>query len=239
MLFNSSDRSNSIIADIDFLLFGNSFTFNTDYSLPDRTRNVNIAYDEAVAEMYKADQNFKWDDTTNPDLPLATIDLEANLDQYTMLDSFLVIHRVRVKDQNGSFYTLQPAVRSELTDDELNSIGSASKYIKEGASIFPFPVPNYGYADGFEVEFQRGASHFTPASTDVGPGFNSQYHEFLSIFAAHRYAIANGMQKKAQALGLEKERVRMAIREHYQLRSPDEKPKLKLRPRNIRHFALS
>src|SRR5450759_2742472 len=148
MQFNPTDKSNSIVADIDFLLFGSSETLNTDYSLIDRTRNVNIALDETVAELFKADPNFMWDDTTNPDFPIATLALEANRDNYVLPDSSLVFNRVRVKDPNGNYMTLTPCLRRELSDSELDANGTPSKYYKIDNAVFPIPVPNYGAAGG-------------------------------------------------------------------------------------------
>lgn len=244
MQFNPTDKSISIIGDIDFLLFGNSATLNTDYSLVDRTRNVNIAYDEVVAELYKADPNYKWDDTTNSDYPLATTDLVANKDNYILLDAALVIHRVRVKDRNGKFVTLTPKVRSELSDSELNATGGVpDKYFKIDNGVFPLPVPDYGYADGFEIEFQRTGNHFSTSDTSATPGFNSQFHQALSVKAALRYALANGMEEKVSML--EKmlhnedngEGIMDKLLEHYQLRSLDEKPKLKLK-RSTSNYGL-
>jgi hypothetical protein len=238
MKFNPSDKAVSIVADIDFLLFGNSSTLNTEYSLTDRTRNVNNAWDEAVAELYKADPNHKWDDTTNSDLPFATLDLTEDQDHYSLLDSALVIHRVRVKDRNGAYKTLTPAVRSELPDDILNATGDPTHYYKIGGVVFPVPVPNYGYDDGVELEFQRGANHFTITSVNDAPGFNSQFHRFLSVSAALDYAIAQGMAKKEKSLSELKEQIRMKMVEHYQLRSPDERPRVRLRQRSLKHTGL-
>jgi hypothetical protein len=238
MQFNPSDKSISIIGDIDFLLFGDSATLNTAYSLADRTRNVNIVWDEAVAELYKADPNHKWDDTSNTDFPFATLDLTGNQDHYTLLDSALVIHRVRMKDSNGQLITLTPRLRSELSDTELNSTGSPSKYYKLGGAVFPIPVPDYSAGDGVEIEFQRGANHFTTADTTAEPGFNSQFHQFLSVGAALKYAIAHGMEKKTNQLRAEKELIRNAMREHYQMRSPDERPRFRLRQKSVRSYGL-
>lgn len=238
MTFNGTDKANSIVADIDFLLFGDGETFNTDYSLTDRTRNVNIVWDEAIAELYKADPNYKWDDTTNIDFPLAWQDLTANQDHYTLLDSALVIHRVRIKDRNGKYVTLDAKNRIELTDDELESTGSPDKYYKMGNAIFPLPIPDYGADDGVEVEFQRGANYFTIADDDRSPGFNPQFHQFLSIGAALRYALSNGMKGKVSYLGQEKERIRTAIREHYERRSLDERPRFRLKRESIRRYGL-
>lgn len=237
MQFSDAATYQGLVQDIDFILFGSSAVFNTDYPLADRVRNINIVWDEAIAELYKADPNHKWDDTTNTDLPFATLALTANLDHYTLLDSALVIHRVRMMDKSGVLKTLIPVLRSELTDDELNSTGEPSKYYKIGGVVFPVPVPDYGATGGVELEFQRGANHFTAADTTKSPGFASQFHEFLSVGAALRYAIANGMKNKTAQLRADKEAIRNAMREHYERRSPDEKPKMKLKKANT-HYGL-
>lgn len=236
--FNGSDKSNSLVADIDFLLFGDGSTFNTDYSLIDRTRNINVAWDEAIAELYKADPNHKWDDTTNTDLPIATLTLTANQDHYTLLDSMLVLHRVRIKDRNGNYVTLTPRNRVELSDDDLRATGTPDEYYKVGGAIFPIPIPDYGATAGVELEFQRGANYFVTTDLEKSPGFNPQFHQFLSVVAALRYALANGMKNKISHLTNERERIRGAIKEHYQLRSVDERPRLRLRSQGVGRFGL-
>lgn len=238
MYFNPTDKSNSIIADIDFLLFGDGSTFNTDYSLDDRTRNVNISLDEVVAELFKADPNFMWDDTTNPDFPIATMTLEAAKDHYTIPDESLVIHRMRVMDQSGEYMTLTPVMRRELSDSELNSTGTPTKYYKIDNALFPIPVPDYGATAGVELEFQRGANHFISADTDKKPGFNPQFHQYLSVGASYRYALANGMKEKASFLQAEKERIKAAIQEHYARRSPDDRTRLRLKKPSVGNYGL-
>lgn len=238
MTFNGANHANSIICDIDFLLWGTSDVFNTSYSLTDRTRSVNAVWDEAIETLYKADPAHKWDDTTNTDLPFATTNLVANQTHYTMLDSMLVIHRVRVKDKNGTMITLKSRLRSELTDDDLNATGSPDKYYKVGGMIFPLPVPTYAFTDGLEVEFQRGANHFATTDTEVSPGFNSQYHKFLSVGAALEYAIANDMTQKVQTLTARKANIQAAMQEHFQLRSPDDKPRMRIKRRSYGSYGL-
>jgi hypothetical protein len=239
MQFNPTDKSISLIGDIDFLLFGTSATLNTDYSLADRTRNINIAYDETVGELYKADPNYKWDDTTNTDYPIAKTDLVASKDNYVLLDSAQVIHRVRVKDQNGNWVTLTSKVRSELSDSELNATGGTpDKYFKFGGGVFVLPVPDYGATHGFEIEFQRTGNHFTTSDTTASPGFNSQFHQILSVKAAKRYALSNSMDKKVAMLTEMERDITAKMLEHYQLRSLDEKPKFKLR-RSTSNYGIS
>jgi len=155
-----------------------------------------------------------------------------------MPDSTLVVHRVRVKDRNGTLVTLTPKVRAELTDSELNSTGGTpDKYFKEGSAIFVLPVPDYGYSAGVELEFQRGGNHFTIADTTASAGFNSQFHQILSVKASLRYALANGMKEKVQMLRDMESNIMDKLLEHYQLRSPDEKPKFKLK-RDMSDYGL-
>jgi len=238
MVFSDTSLKQGLIQDIDFLLFGSSETLNTDYSLADRTRNLNLVWDEAVAELYKADPNYKWDDTSNTDFPLATIALTSGLDHYTLLDSALVIHRVRMMDRNGELKTLTPVMRSQLTDDELSDTGEPTQYYKMGGAIFPAPIPDYGFAAGVEIEFQRGGNYFVAGDTTKEPGFNKQFHQFLSIGASLRYAIANGLSKKTAQLRADKEVVRMKMIEHYQLRSPDLRPKISLKKKSTNSYGL-
>lgn len=238
MVFSDPTTHTGIIQMIDFLLFGDGTKNNSDYSLEDRTRNVNLAYDEAVAELFKADPNFVWDDTTNDDFPIAKLDLTANQDHFTIPDATLVVHRIRVKDKNGKWKTLTPKLRRELSDSELEETGSPRSYYKIDNAFFPVPIPNYSSTLGIEIEFQRGANHFKSTDTTATPGFASIFHAFLPVEAARLYALANGMSEKVQFLGEEKERIKRAMLEHYEKRSPDLRPGLKLRRDSVRRFGL-
>jgi hypothetical protein len=229
MQFNPSSKVDSIIADIDFLLWGDGSTLNTNYSLIDRTRNVNISLDEIVAELHKADPNYQWDDSTNEDFPIATLAITAAQDHYSLLDSTLVIHRVRMKDSSGVMKTLTPRLESEFSDSELASTGTPIGYYKIGQAVFPVPVPDYGYSAGVELSFQRGANHFESTDTDTSPGFNSMFHQYLSVGAALRYALANGLDKKISYLDNKLKEIKKDIMEHYQRRSPDDRTRMRLK----------
>ncbi len=238
MLFNPIDKSKSIIADIDFLLWGTSVVFNDSYSLPDRTRSVNTSLDEVITELFRADPNFKWDDTTNEDFPIAYIALTPGKDHYLIPDSTLAIHRFRVKDRNGVFKTLIPKMRSELTDSELNTSNDPFTYYKLDNAIFIVGVPDYGFEEGVEIEFQRGANHFQTTDQNKAPGFSSQFHQFLSINSALRYATATGMSEKIKILSGMKEAVRRQISEHYLTRSKDKRPNLSLNKGRVSRYGL-
>ncbi len=238
MQYNPSDKSISLVADIDFLLFGNSAIFNSEYSLDDRTRNVNNVWDEAIAEMFKADPNWKWDDLNNTDLPCAIATLVGNQDHYSIPDSALVIHELRMKNSQGDFVILTPKLKREFSDSELKSTGSPDSFYREGNAIFPVPMPDYGYSAGVEISIQRGGNYFIPSDTTKKPGFSSLYHRFLSLGAALDYAIANGMTKKSAELRIQKEAMRKSMVEHFQRRAMDVKPRLKLKRKSIKRYGL-
>jgi len=235
MQFNPTDKANSLIGDIDFLLFGDSESLNTKYSLTDRTRNINIAYDEATSIMYRADPLYKWDDTSNADIPIATLDLTAGQDHYDLLDSAQILHRVRIQNSEGKFDTLIPVERRDLSDEDLatTNTGNPEKYYKMGGVIFPVPVPNYGATSGVEVEFQRAGTHFVITDEENSPGFNPQFHQYLSVSASLRYAISNGMKEKVVVLTQQKQQIADAMREFYERRSKDKKPSFSLKRRNV------
>jgi hypothetical protein len=118
------------------------------YPIEDRTRDINIVYDEAVIEFLKADPNWKFDDFNYSNLNIIYRDLESGKTHYTVPDSLLVFQMVRIKDKNGDWKTLDPVFRKELTSDELNSVGEPEKYYKIGNSVFPIPLPDYGISNG-------------------------------------------------------------------------------------------
>lgn len=239
MKFNpTSEPENSIVSHIDFLLFGRSDTFNDSYALADRTRNINIAWDEIIVKLYRADPNHLWDDYNNVNFPIATTTLIANQDHYDLLEAKLVVHRVRIKDNTGTYKTLTAVQRRELTDQELSETGVPNKYYKIGGAIFPVPVPDYGYDAGLEVQFQRGANHFDTDDTTRSPGFNPQFHHLLSVKAAKVYALANGLTEKVNMLHQMEVDLEAKLLEYYQLRSPDERPRLKLKRNNQSAYGL-
>ncbi len=236
MEFSNTSEYSGLIQDIDFLLFGDGETFNTAYSLKDRTRNVNVAYDEIISELFKSDYTWQWDDTTYGNVPIATTTLVAGQENYTFPDSLAVIRRIRVSDRTGNLKTLDPVSRRDVSDGELDNQGTPSKYYKIGNAVFPVPIPNYGGT--IEAQFQRGANYFSHDDTDKKPGFTEHFHPFLSISAALRFAVANGMVQKASELRYEKELMKRAIREHYETRAKDQRPRLSLPVKSTKHYGL-
>ncbi len=241
MQFSDSTNYSGLIEDIDFLIWGDGTEFHDNYSKEDRTRNINLAYDKAVVQLLKADPNWQWDDTNSEDLPIAEASLISGRDHYTFPIDLTMIHRLRVKDRQGDYKTLEPVSRRELSDDELNDNGVPDKYYKIGNAVFPVPVPDYGFDDGtgLEVQVQRNANYFDKDDTTKEPGFARQFHEYLSLDAARRYARAEDMHDKAKTLQVKLTELEEKMGEFYERRAKDEKPQLDVGETNVKHYGLS
>ena len=142
-----------------------------------------------------------------------------------------------MKDSSGTFRTLEPRLRSEFTSAELASTGSPTAYYTVGQAVFPVAIPDYSSTLGVELAFQRGGNHFESSDTDDEPGFNPQFHQYLSVGAALRYAVANGMSKKVTQLEKMKKMIKDAVVEHYERRSPDDRTRMRLK-KDVRKYGL-
>ncbi len=240
MIFNdTTDDNQGLIQDIDFLLWGTSDKQNSDYSIEDRTRNINIAYNEAVTQLLKADPHWQWDDKNKKDLPIVYTDLSAGKDHYTFPADLTIIHRVRVKNKQGNYKTLEPTTRKQLSDSELKSTGTPEKYYKLDNAVFPVPEPDYSNTNrGIEVQIQRTPSYFDKNDTDKEPGFAKQFHQYLSVVAALRYAESNTMQTKAEYLRNKKKLLEDSMSEFYERRSKGDNPNLSPERPNVKHYGL-
>lgn len=171
---------------------------STDFPFdPDFVQSANIALDKLIALIMRNDNTWEWDDGNQADLPIATADLASGQDNYSIAVTHLKILRVRVKDQNGNWKTLNPIQRRELTDTQLAASGLPEGYDKLGGSIFLVPKPDYASTGGLELQFQRGASYFADDSTTKEPGFAAEFHELVALMPALDFCDINGKDKQA------------------------------------------
>lgn len=184
MQFNAGDSS--IVSDVRWWCRLDA-SDTTLYPLADIARNANMGLDRVTALIQEHDNTFEWDDFNNTDLPIATADLVSGQQDYPLELSHLKILRVRAKDQQGNWVTLDPVSRHQLTDDQLAATGTPWGYDKFANSIFLVGTPNYGSTGGLELQFQRGASFFDNSDTSKKPGFAAQFHRLISLYAALDY----------------------------------------------------
>jgi hypothetical protein len=146
----------------------------------------------------------------------------------TLSDNYLKLLRVRIKDPNGNWVTVEPVDRIKLSDTDLAATGVPSKYDKLGQFIEFAPGPNYSQSNGIEFQFQRMGVALTSGNLEAVPGFATQFHRILSIGGALDHAIKNTMTEKVAILSRMKSELRAELRTFYASRDGDAMPNLSI-----------
>lgn len=232
MVFKDSTNNAGLCDDIDFLVNSD----DNSYPLADKCRNINRAYDEAVAAILESDGRWQFDDLNATDLPIGTTPLVANQQDYSFSSEFLTISRIEIQDQFGNWKALKPideqdVIRdgSSLTDFQKQP-GQPEFYDKRGNSLFLYPAPSYSQDASLKAYFQRNISYFVPTDTDKTPGFNQQFHRILSVRAALDYAISKDLSvNKIKMLTSMSATLLEGLKAAYARKSKDENIGLKAR----------
>lgn len=232
MQYNSEANNQDIVSQINFYCA----TSNTDYSVNDKTRNVNNAYHEAAQIIQSADGEWQWDDTNNTTLPFGTTNLVSGQRDYTIDDAMLEIERVEAKDAAGNWKLLKPIDQSQIDQPYLSfdaATGTPEYYDKVGSSIYLFPGTNYNSTGGLRIQFKRGASVFDVTDTTKTPGFAARFHDFLALSASLTYCMIY-KQDRVQVLAQAKNMMKEEMLRYYGRRSKDTPQRMTPKVHNTR-----
>lgn len=191
MQYQGESNNQDIISSITF----HTDATTTDYSVNDRTRNVNKWYHKAAIIIQTADGTWQWDDTNNTTLPIGTADLVSGQQDYTLSDAMLEVEMIEFKDANGNWIVGKPidissfAHYGQTLSGYQTTNGTPSEYDKRGRSLFLYPAPNYNSTGGLKVHFKRSAAIFAVTDTTKEPGFEVTFHEYLALGAALDYCL--------------------------------------------------
>lgn len=229
--FSDSTNKRGIVELID----ANVNTDSTQYPLIQKTRDINLALDKALAIIFQVGGTWQFDDSNQSDYPIITTNIVAGQRDYSFTSDannnlILDIHRVLVADENGNFRQVYPVDVSTNHapngfTDGLNVQGQPSSYDKLANAIFLDPIPNYNRAGGIKVYISREGSYFASTDTTKKPGIAGLFHEYLALRPSYQYAYRKGL---ANAGALEKEMLKMEddMREYYKAREKDVQKKI-------------
>ncbi len=194
MQFNDSTNENGLIQDITSITGATT----TDYTLKERTRDINNAYSRIAYLIIQSDGRMQWDDTNHTDQPISTDDLVDSQEDYNVfeaapaaLEDWLTIEQVEIKSNDDLWSKLTPFDKrdTKLAWDEFRKTDAQPLlYDFNGTSVLLKPSPNYAKTDGLKIYFQRAPSFFTSTDTTKRPGFASIFHSYLSMSASYRWA---------------------------------------------------
>lgn len=198
------------------------------------TADINLALDNALSIIFKADGRWQFDDSNHESFPVVTTNLEASKRVYVLPeDVFLKIHRVfvRLPGDNANYVEVLPVdVQTERGGtlgfwDGSDVAAIPLYYDKTGNGIFLDPIPSYNQDDGIKIYIAREGTYFTTSDTDKKPGFASLYHEYLVYNPCYKYAIRHGL-KTINTFRDAMARLEEDIKSHYGSRENDVRAKI-------------
>lgn len=195
MQFSDVTTNQGIIQEITFFLGGSVGL--SDYSLNERTRNVNRWYDKTIGWIMEASNpRFEFDDSKYTTLPVFTTSLVSGQAQYAMDASWFDVFRVDIKASDGTWYQLRQTDKTSIAggyDQYQTTNGLPTEFDVIADALELHPVPNYSLTGGLKVWANRKGSYFTTADTTTEPGFAPQFHRILSLGAAYDFALSRNL----------------------------------------------
>lgn len=231
MDFNDSTNENGLIQDITSITGATT----TDYTLKERTRDINNAYSRIAYLIIQSDGRMQWDDTNHINQPISTDDLVSGQEDYNIFEAapaalkdWLTIEQVEILNQDNLGVKLTSIDKRNVKvawTEYRKTDGQPVVYDFNGTSMLLKPNPNYNKTDGLIIYFQRSPSFFTSTDTTKRPGFASIFHSYLSLVPSYRWARDKGLPNR-DVLKRDIDEMEVAIGTHYSKRSQYEIPVL-------------
>ena len=213
---------------LDTLFLSN--TVLTQYKKEDILRNLNLAYDDIVLEIFKADATWKYDEGVGV-LPFIVTDLVKGQRDYQLPSNARRIERVEVKDKNGVWRILTP-ISPDLSQPENNTEGIPNSYYVKGRSIFLFPLSNSDRKDSLSVFISKSS---TPLKEDTDePKIDREFDRYLSIGASLDWYFSKGNISKSREMERRLDRMKMAVRDFYSKRNESYVSKFNVKKENYK-----
>jgi len=196
--FSDTTNKNGIIQRIEFDTELGDGTITSDPTLFSQiTSIINAGMSKATSIIITADGRWTWDDTSQTDQSVATTNIVAGQNDYTILNNtpdenkdYLKPERIEIKDGNGIWMRLYERdlkrYRGSITQDRTVS-GVPTSYDFNGVSIFLDAVPDYNSTSGLKIWFSRAQINFDTNDTSKKPGFASIFHEYPVLYTLYHW----------------------------------------------------
>lgn len=227
MIYSDTTNDTGLVQDIDFICGTNS----TSYPLKDKARNMNRWYQRVLDWILESQDEWDFDDANNTDFPIATTDLKADQQDYSLplADGLLKIKRLEITYDNSNWYKGEPFdinERGKATSTTLiaNEFDPTKPYYDIFSnSIFLYPIPDIDVTAGLKVWFARKIENlFTPTGNDTrAPGFDEQFHRLLSLGGSYDWFLKKGNTAKLQLVINDMTKFEIELRSFYGKKQDD------------------
>lgn len=227
---DTSTEKSGILQECESVLFADDYgrIAGNASLLATFTRYANMAANRVSAILLRTDNSWEFSDINNTDLDIGYTPLVSGQYDYSLAVSHIKILRLRVKDTNGEYITLDPVSRRELSDSQLSATGTPTMYDKIGSSFFLTPTPDYSNSsNGIEMQYQRTLKHFLTTDTTKEPGFAEHFHRLIPLWMCYDYALSKSLPI---AKGLRQEIAVMEeeLEQHNSMRDHDQPQNLRI-----------
>jgi len=237
LVYSNTTTKAGIIQRIEQELgFTDAFISGNSTRLTQWTASINLALDNVLSIIFKADGRWQFDDSNHTDYPIITTNLVASQRDYAFTadensNLILDIYRVLARSSTTTpYYDLKPVDVQGDNEfeigglaDGLNNEGVPKTYDKTANGIFVDPIPSSTITSGLKIYINREGSYFTTSDTTKKPGFAGLYHEYLVLEPAYRYARAHRLDSQ-EALRRDLKELEQSMIQFYSRREKDERP---------------
>lgn len=170
-------------------------TTSTNWTDANILVDINNGLDEVASIIQRADGNWQWEDSNQTDLPIGTTNLISGQQDYAIDTTFLKVEEVWIHTSatDTTWTELQYVEDKAHFLDKISTqdTGVPMFFTIVGNSILFDTFPNYSSTSGLKVLFARNVKYFsggeTAVATTSAPGFNAQFHKYLSLYAQREW----------------------------------------------------
>lgn len=176
----------------------------TNFASADRLLSLNNSIYEIETEIIKSQDGWRWDDSNNTDLPVATTNLVTGQSDYLLPTDNITVDRLEITYDGTNWVKVN---RIDINEDGnptdsssvANNYSTANPFYQLiGRSVILFPTPTENVSNGLKIWGSRLSSAFTSGDYTGGTksiGFDKNFHEAVAIKMSMDYCIANDMPR--------------------------------------------
>ena len=229
MQYNETTTNTGIIQSVERNIdMGLLYISDSTDRLQEITQYANEINQEIWFNIWDSYSGWQYDDSTKTDIPIATTDLVASQQAYSIPSAALSINRVEVADENGNFVRIRPIAPEKIESSESEFMSGSTYpqyYSLLNGQLYLYPATSHAYTEGLKVYFDRANTDFAYDDTTKTPGFASIYHPLISLGAAIKWLKVHNTSSGSLATFMQDYTTGInTLRSYYQSRFKDNNP---------------
>lgn len=158
--------------------------------------DINNGQEEVAAIIQRADGDWQWEDLNQSDTFTGLHNIVSGTQTVAITTTYIKIEKIFIHstatDTTWIELPYNPDKSKFLEATSTNNTGVPSEYTLIGNSIVFDVFPNYSSTNGLKILVQKDITPFGDGTggtlaTSASPGFNPQFHKYLSLYAQREW----------------------------------------------------